>query len=179
LLAKPLFPSVISEIITECVGVDAEHIKETQADIQGMFEGRRILLVEDVDINREIVLTLLEPTRLEIDCAENGEEAVRMFSEAPGRYGLIFMDVQMPVMDGFEATRRIRAVEAGPRGVDGDETRGNAGASFARIPIIAMTANAFKEDIARCLDAGMDGHVGKPIDFGEVLEKMKSCLPSA
>ncbi|MDR2931698.1 MAG: response regulator [Oscillospiraceae bacterium] len=126
-----------------------------------VFSGKRILLAEDVEINREIVLALLEPMRMEIDCAENGAEAVRIFSAAPEKYGMIFMDVQMPEMDGYEATRRIRSLEAG-----------NAKA----IPIIAMTANVFKEDIERCLAAGMNGHVGKPLDFDEVLGQLRNWL---
>jgi len=102
---------------------------------------------------------MLGPTGLEIDCAENGREAVRMFAAAPERYDLIFMDLQMPEMDGFEATRRIRSLAA-PRAKE--------------VPIIAMTANVFKEDIERCMEAGMNDHVGKPIDFDEVLAKLRS-----
>jgi len=86
-------------------------------------------------------------------------EAVRMFVEAPYKYDLIFMDIQMPEMDGYEATRRIRALDI---------------PAAKTIPIVAMTANVFKEDIEKCLDAGMDGHVGKPLDFEEVLGKLIS-----
>jgi signal transduction histidine kinase/DNA-binding response OmpR family regulator len=157
-LSKPLFPSTIAEVINECLGVDKQQAEKAQANIGGIFAGHRILLVEDVEINREIVQALLEPTRLEIDCAENGVEAVRMFSEAPDRYEVIFMDIQMPEMDGYEATRRIRALNM---------------PQAKTVPIIAMTANVFKEDIKKCLDAGMDSHVGKPLDFEEVLEKLK------
>ncbi|MDR1439595.1 MAG: response regulator, partial [Clostridiales bacterium] len=96
----------------------------------------RVLLAEDVEINREIVIALLEPTNISIECAENGAAAVTMFSENPERYDMIFMDVQMPEMDGYEATRRLRALGA-PRA--------------AEIPIIAMTANVFREDIEKCL----------------------------
>jgi len=162
-LSKPLFPSVIADIINECLGMDGQQIEERQADINGLFAGRRILLVEDVEINREIVLALLESTRMDIDCAENGVEAVRMFSEAPNKYELIFMDVQMPEMDGYEATRRIRAIEA--------ELHASKG-----VPIIAMTANVFREDIEKCLDAGMDSHIGKPLDFDNLLEKLHAYL---
>jgi CheY-like chemotaxis protein len=125
------------------------------------FTGKRILLAEDVEINREIVLALLEPMHVAVDSAENGAEAVRLFSEAPGKYDLIFMDVQMPEMDGYEATGIIRNLDAE-----------NAGT----IPIIAMTANVFKDDIERCFAAGMNGHIGKPLDFNQVLAQMRTFL---
>jgi signal transduction histidine kinase/DNA-binding response OmpR family regulator/PAS domain-containing protein len=161
-MSKPLFPSTIADVINECLGVDRQQAEEAQeADIAGIFAGRRILLVEDVEINREIVQVLLEPTQLGIDCAENGAEAVRMFTEAPDRYGLIFMDVQMPEMDGYEATRRIRSLD-NPKAKN--------------IPIVAMTANVFKDDIEKCLAAGMDSHVGKPLDFEEVMNRLHSYL---
>ena len=121
------------------------------------FEGVRILLAEDVEVNREIVIALLEHLALTIDCAENGVEAVRMFEENPGRYDLIFMDVQMPEMDGYEATRLIRAANQ---------------PEAQSIPIIAMTANVFKEDIERCLAAGMNDHIGKPLDYNEVIGQL-------
>jgi len=165
-LSKPLFPSTIAEVINECLGVDKQQVQQSQAEkIAGIFAGRHILLVEDVEINREIVQTLLEPTKLEIDCAENGAEAVRMFTEAPQKYDIIFMDVQMPEMDGYEATQRIRALETG-----------TASQNVRRVPIIAMTANVFKDDVERCLAAGMDSHVGKPLDFEEVMNRLHSYL---
>jgi len=160
-LSKPLFSSTIAEVINECLGVK-QHAEEAQAaDIKGIFAGRRILLAEDVEINREIVQSLLEPTQLGIDCAENGVEAVRMFSEAPDKYDLIFMDVQMPEMDGYDATRHIRLLD-NPKA--------------KTIPIIAMTANVFKEDIEKCLASGMNSHVGKPLDLAEVLNRLHSYL---
>jgi len=162
-LSKPLFPSSIAEVINECLGVSKKQAEKSKSvDIAGIFSGRRILLVEDVEINREIVLALLEPTKLEIDCAENGAQAVRMFGEAPRKYEMIFMDIQMPEMDGYEATRQIRSLDA-------QEAK--------NIPIVAMTANVFKEDIERCLDAGMNSHVGKPVDFDEVLNRLRAYLP--
>jgi CheY-like chemotaxis protein len=163
-LSKPLFPSSIADVVNECLGVDRKKMEEA-ADITGIFAGRRILLAEDVEINREIVQALLEPTQLEIDCAENGREAVRMFTEAPDKYDLIFMDVQMPEMDGCEATQRIRAIEA-------DLQKNNSGQP-KRVPIVAMSANVFREDIQKCLDAGMDSHVGKPLDFDEVIKRLR------
>jgi len=132
------------------------------------FRGRRILLAEDIEINREIVLALLESTGIEIDCAINGSEAVRMFGERPESYDLILMDLQMPEMDGFEATRKIRAMEKEMK---------TSGMEFPKgVPIIAMTANVFKEDIEKCLEVGMNDHIGKPLDFNEVLEKLKYYL---
>jgi signal transduction histidine kinase/AmiR/NasT family two-component response regulator len=156
----------------------AEGLKEeTTSDIEGLFAGNRILLVEDMEINREIVIAQLEPAQLEIECAENGAQAVRMFRENPNRYKLIFMDIQMPEMDGYEATRRIRALEAenadNVKSYEGESDNEN---SRKRIPIIAMTANVFKEDIERCLNAGMDDHIGKPVDFDKVMEKLKNYL---
>jgi len=163
-------------------GADKKQEKETQADITGIFAGHRILLAEDVEINREVVQVLLEPTKLEIDCAENGVQAVLMFSKAPNSYNLIFMDIQMPEMDGYEATRRIRTVEAELRSASTASSltkggkRGSGGDLNKQIPIIAMTANVFREDIEKCIEAGMNDHIGKPIDFNEVMGKLKKYL---
>jgi signal transduction histidine kinase len=134
------------------------------------FEGRRILLAEDVDINREIVLTILEPTGLIIDEAENGQAAYDKFTANPDGYDLIFMDIHMPGMDGYESTRLIRAFEAS---LEGQELPPPG------VPIIAMTANVFKEDIDKCLEAGMNGHVGKPLNFDEVFAALRKYLVSA
>jgi CheY-like chemotaxis protein/nitrogen-specific signal transduction histidine kinase len=159
-LSKPLFLSTVADIIDNCLGVEHK-VKEKKPEVTGLFAGRRVLLAEDVEINREIVLALFEPTQLEIDCAENGIEAVSKFSEAPDKYDLIFMDVQMPEMDGYEATRRIRSLDI-PKA--------------KTVPIIALTANVFKEDIEKCVETGMNGHVGKPLNFDEVLEKLNRYL---
>jgi signal transduction histidine kinase len=128
----------------------------------GVFSGYRVLLAEDVEINREIVISLLEPTLLTIDCAENGVEAVELYQKDPDSWDMIFMDVQMPEMDGYETTRRIRAMDT-PKA--------------KTVPIVAMTANVFREDIEKCLAAGMNDHVGKPIDLEEVLNKLRKYLP--
>ncbi|WP_461256656.1 response regulator [Treponema sp. R80B11-R83G3] len=180
-MSKPLFASTIAEIINECLGIDEDQAKEKEVDINGIFSGHRVLLVEDMEINREVVMALLEPTQLDIDCAENGMEAVRMFKDDPDKYALIFMDIQMPEMDGYEATRRIRVIEA-DLDVNANsikEITGNGSDNRnlrKQIPIIAMTANVFREDIEKCLDAGMDDHVGKPIDFEEVMGKLRKYL---
>jgi signal transduction histidine kinase/DNA-binding response OmpR family regulator/ABC-type amino acid transport substrate-binding protein len=180
-LSKPLFPSTVADVIDNCLGVEREK-KEEKHEIDGLFAGRRILLAEDVEINREIVQALLEPTQLEIDYAENGTEAVDKFKASPDKYELIFMDVQMPEMDGYEATRRIRAIEAELYSAKNNtsfsegETQGNNRNLRRQIPIIAMTANVFKEDIEKCSAAGMNGHVGKPLNLDEVIEKLNNYL---
>jgi CheY-like chemotaxis protein len=158
-LPKPLFISSIADCINECLGMPSQAFAQTE--FSKNFKGHRILLAEDVDINREIVLALLEPTNLEIDCAANGAEAVKAFEENPLKYDMIFMDVQMPEMDGYTATQTIRASQT---------------ERSKEIPIVAMTANVFKEDIEKCLEAGMNGHIGKPLDFDEVIETLEKYL---
>ncbi|MCL2357563.1 MAG: ATP-binding protein [Defluviitaleaceae bacterium] len=123
------------------------------APIDAEFPGRCLLLAEDIDINREIVLAILEDTKIEIVIARDGEEAYQIFAQNPERFDIIFMDVHMPIVDGYEATRRIRALHD---------------PCAKTVPIIAMTANVFREDVEKCLDAGMNSHVGKPVDFAAV-----------
>ena len=119
-----------------------------------------ILLVEDSPLNREIAVFLLREAGAEVDTAEDGEEALRVFSESPvGHYHILLMDVMMPVMDGCEATRRIRLLN-----------RPDA----RTVPIVAMTANAFVEDVAKCRAAGMDGHLAKPLDTEKMLSTVAS-----
>ena len=134
---------------------------DSGGNTEGIFTGRQILIAEDVDINREIISALLEDTGVGISFAINGEEAVEMLSSEPERYELVMMDVQMPIMDGYEATRRIRSSEFPGAGT---------------IPIIALTANAYPEDVQRCLSAGMNSHLGKPIDINEVIGKLSEHL---
>jgi len=126
------------------------------------FTGKHILLVEDIKINREIIIALLEDTNIEIDSAENGQIGLDMFLSAPDKYDLILMDIQMPVMDGFDATRRIRASDS---------------PSAKTIPIVALTANAFQEDIDKCRACGMNDHISKLIEFNLLLNKMVKFLP--
>jgi CheY-like chemotaxis protein len=156
-LQKPLYPSTIVDCLNRYIGVpggiDKKHVM-----LENIFEGKHILLAEDVKINREIVKAQLAITKIDIDCAENGREAVRMFSENPEKYEMIFMDMQMPEMDGLEATQAIRALDM----------------PIAKtVPIVAMTANVFREDIESCLTAGMNDHIGKPLDIVTVVEKIK------
>jgi PAS domain S-box-containing protein len=164
--------------IDESVDVKKQQ-EETLSDIEGLFSGSRILLVEDMEINREVVMALLEPAMVEIECAQDGVQAVKMFKKDPNRYDLIFMDIQMPEMDGYEATRYIRTLEAqniSNMNLNEDETQNDNKNLRKRVPIIAMTANVFKEDIEKCLEAGMDDHIGKPVDFERIMEKLKTYL---
>ncbi len=130
-------------------------------DLKFIFAGKRILLAEDIEINREILIALLDGTGVEIVTAENGREAYELFAENPDSYDIIFMDIHMPEVDGYEATRRIRKMNF---------PKANT------IPIIAMTANVFREDIEKCREAGMNDHIGKPIEIDEVIRKMKQYL---
>jgi CheY-like chemotaxis protein len=126
-----------------------------------IFSNRTILIAEDVEINRIIVGEMLADTGLAIVYAENGQQAIDMYKENPGKYSLILMDINMPEMDGYTATRHIRTLDV---------------AESANIPIIAMTANVFQEDIDQCLEAGMNDHIGKPLILDEVLAKMRTYL---
>ena len=118
---------------------------------------RRILVVEDLEINRDIVSAFLEDLDFRVDFALNGREAVETFTANQGAYDLILMDIQMPEMNGIDATKAIRAM----------------GTEYARsVPIVAMTANVFKEDVERCLEAGMNDHIGKPVDRVLLLKKI-------
>jgi signal transduction histidine kinase/CheY-like chemotaxis protein len=153
----------VDDCLDELFAGNAARLAEIDAQQLPDFSAYRMLLAEDIEVNREIVIALLEPTGIAIDCAENGVETLRMFSEDPSRYNFIFMDVQMPEMDGCEVTRRIRAM---------DEPHAKV------VPIVAMTANVFREDVENCLSSGMDDHVGKPLDFDEVVSMLRKWLPS-
>ena len=126
-------------------------------DITGLFKGKKILLAEDIAINQEIVVALLEETGVFIAIAANGKEAIDKFSMNYDNYNLILMDIQMPEMDGLEASRAIRNM---------DNPKAKS------IPIVAMTANAFKEDVEKCKDAGMNDHIRKPIDFDVLIKTL-------
>jgi len=156
-LQKPLYPSTIVDCLNRYIGAPGG-IDKKRVMLENLFEGTHILLAEDVKINREIVKAQLAITKIDIDCAEDGKEAVEMFSKNPDKYEMIFMDMQMPEMDGLEATRAIRALDV---------------PTAKTIPIVAMTANVFREDIENCLVAGMNDHVGKPLDILVVVEKIK------
>ena len=126
------------------------------------FKGKHILLVEDNELNREIAESILNDYGLVVDTAENGTIAVEKVSTAaPGQYDLILMDVQMPIMDGYTATRRIRELE---------------NPALAGIPILAMTANAFDEDRRKALESGMNGFLSKPIVIADLVQEMRKIL---
>ena len=130
-------------------------IKDEKVD----FSGKRILLVDDLEINNEIILSMLEDSNATLETALNGRQALEMVSNSPeGHYDLILMDVLMPIMDGHLATAEIRKLDRH---------------DVKDLPIIAMTANAFKEDIMKCLEAGMDAHIAKPVDYKILLSKIK------
>jgi len=157
-ISKPLLPSTILNAINELMGMPSGKSEEnTLKSSQYSFSHNTVLFVEDVDINREFVISLLEDTPLELVEAENGKIAFDLFSKNPDKYDLILMDVHMPVMDGLTATRKIRKLKH-PKA--------------SEIPIIAMTANAFREDIDKCIEAGMDFHIAKPIDCDVLFEKL-------
>ena len=125
------------------------------------YAGKRILLVEDNELNREIATEIIGMTGVTIDSAENGKIAVEKVMEAPEKwYDLIFMDIQMPIMNGYEATAAIRAL-AGSRG---------------KVPIIAMTANAFAEDVQLAKNTGMNEHIAKPLDLNKLNDVLKQWL---
>jgi CheY-like chemotaxis protein len=134
----------------------ASDSEEIEIEGKGLFAGKRALLVDDVAINRIIAMDLLEYTGLDIDEAEDGEEALRIFElSPPNAYDIIYMDVQMPRMDGYEASMRIRAL-------DREDAR--------TVSIVALTANAFKDDIENAMRNGMNAHLAKPLDIQKLIE---------
>lgn len=158
--SKPIFLSELREVL-EAPFVVQNTADDTEEEAIS-FEGKKILLVEDNELNQEIAVEILGETGFVIDVADDGEVAVEKMKEAqPGQYDLILMDIQMPKMNGYEATRRIRALD---------------NSEIANIPIIAMTANAFDEDRKEALNAGMNGHIAKPIDIPVLLEVLHDIL---
>ena len=161
--SKPMFMSDLRETLMNAIGqtqTDAaqELLPEKNAD----FKGKRILLVEDNELNREIAQEILQEYGFRVDPAENGAVAVeKVRTAAPGSYDLVLMDVQMPVMDGYTATRKIRALD--------DPAR-------AKLPILAMTANAFDEDRRNALESGMNGFLSKPIVIGDLMQELHKIL---
>lgn len=147
-------PDSCDDSTKECGDVPAT------TEVQRDFSGKRILLAEDIEINREIVIAMLEDTNVEIECAENGRVACEKYAENPGRYDLILMDIQMPEMDGIEATRQIRKDDK-------------------EVPIIALTANVFSDDVDSYLECGINCHIGKPLDYDLTMEVLDRYLNKA
>ncbi|GBF22958.1 PAS domain protein [Candidatus Gastranaerophilus sp. (ex Termes propinquus)] len=138
-------------------GAGLKKVAATGEPMPGEFVGKKVLFAEDTEINREIFGAILESSGLEIDYAENGAEAVEMVKTAPDKYGMVFMDMEMPTMGGLEATRQLRS-------------------SGINVPIVAMTANVFMDNINECAEAGMNGHLGKPFDFVLITETLRKYL---
>jgi two-component system sensor histidine kinase/response regulator len=162
---KPVSPSVVFDAAMRALGGQIAHQprqviarQPVGADDLGSLQGARVLLVEDNELNQQVALELLGAVGVQVTVASNGEQGVRCVQESP--YDLVLMDLQMPVMDGLEATRQIRALPG-----------------FTRLPILAMTANAMAGDRERSLEAGMNAHITKPIDPEELFDVLLRWLP--
>lgn len=159
--SKPLFLSELRECLHSITTTDEERETETD-DAKVSFHAERLLLVEDNELNQEIATEILQEAGFSVEVAGNGQIAVDMLEKSePGYYQLILMDVQMPVMNGYEATRTIRKLK---------------NTQLAAIPILAMTANAFEEDKQEALKSGMNGHIAKPINIDNLINTLKRVL---
>ena len=161
--SKPMFMSDLRETLMSALGQKpADAVQRLLPEKNADFKGKHILLVEDNELNREIAQEILQEYGFLVDTAENGAVAVEKVSTAaPGSYDLVLMDVQMPIMDGYTATRKIRALD--------DPAR-------AKLPIIAMTANAFDEDRRNALESGMNGFLSKPIVIDDLVQELRKIL---
>lgn len=160
-VSKPLLPSTLMNVINEIKGIPVKPERPARKAADYHFDGCTILLAEDVEINREILYTLLEDTGVRLDYADTGAKALSMFAQNAEKYDAILMDIHMPEMNGYEATEAIRAM-------DTPLARG--------IPIIAMTASAFSEDIEKCMKAGMNAHIPKPVEMDALLQTLSEYL---
>jgi two-component system sensor histidine kinase/response regulator len=160
-ISQPLFKSSLFDGLKAFAGASDEETTNAEEEMDMELRGKHILLAEDNELNWEVVRELLSDLEMEFDWAENGQICVTKFEKSPvGYYDAILMDVRMPVMNGYEATRIIREAKR----------------ADADIPIIAMTADAFSEDIQKCLECGMNDHLAKPIDIQAVVPKLKKYL---
>ena len=160
-ISKPLFRSTLLDALNTFAGTGVEETAGMEKAVDLVLRGKHILLAEDNELNWEVAREMLADLELNLDWVENGQICVAKFEESPvGYYNAILMDVRMPVMDGYEATAAIRELKR----------------EDADIPIIAMTADAFSEDIQRCLEHGMNDHLAKPIDVQAVAYKLKKYL---
>lgn len=158
--AKPMFMSDLRETLLTAIGEQEAKENTVPAAETENFKGKHILLVEDNELNREIAYEILNEYGFNVDTAENGKEAVdKVSSSEPGEYDLVLMDIQMPIMNGYEATKGIRAL---------------SDAALAAVPIVAMTANAFDEDRKAASECGMNGFISKPINMTEVIDTLQS-----
>jgi CheY-like chemotaxis protein len=151
----------LGKAIAQPTWVSSHDVDTVEARIRNGFAGWRVLLVEDEPINQEVSRELLEAVGLVVDLAENGAQALEM-AAAANDYALILMDLQMPVMNGIEATIAIRGIPA-----------------YADTPVLAMTANALDEDRQQCLDAGMNDHIGKPVEPEKLFDVLYKWLSEA
>ncbi len=160
-ISKPLFKSTLFDALSAFAGTGVEEAAGAEKAVDLVLRGKHILLAEDNELNWEVAKEMLAVLEMELDWVENGQNCVAKFEKSPvGYYDAILMDVRMPIMDGYEATAAIRGLER----------------KDADIPIIAMTADAFSEDIQKCLECGMNDHLAKPIDIQAVAYKLKKYL---
>ena len=153
--------SELSSCLNSVINVDELEDREDEYEVKDLMKGR-ILLAEDNELNQEIAVAILEEAGLDVEVAGNGQIAVEMLKKSePDYYQLILMDVKMPVMNGYEATKAVRKLE---------------NKELASIPIFAMTANAFEEDKREALNCGMNGHLAKPIDVDKLFKQLRKVL---
>ncbi len=161
-ISKPLFASDLHDVLEKTLGHSVEEEEPPVRIDNSDFKGRRLLLVEDNELNREIALEILSEAGFIMESAENGQIAYDMVANSePGYYDMVLMDIQMPVMNGYEATEKIRSLP---------------NPALAHIPVIAMTANAFEEDKQQTVKVGMDGYLAKPIDIEKMFKLLRGMI---
>jgi CheY-like chemotaxis protein len=165
-ISKPLFKSRIIHHFNDLVKGNSDEINNNHEPLEYLkimdLTGKRALLVEDNELNAEIAEEILSMTGIGVECVVNGAEAVDRISDVKdGYYDIVFMDIQMPVMNGYEATRAIRSI-------DRNYTK--------MLPIVAMTANAFAEDVQAARDAGMNAHISKPLEMDVLAKVLHKCI---